>query len=59
MRTIKVTLKRSLIKREKSQKATVYALGLRRIDSSARHTLTPQILGMLKKVSHLVQVEEI
>lgn len=59
MRTVKITLKKSLIKREKSQRATVYALGMGKINSSVQHTLTPQILGMIKKVSHLILVEEV
>ena len=38
---------------------TIEALGLRRIDSSADHEMSPAILGMIRTVSHLVEVEEI
>ena len=54
---VEITLVKSLIDRPKKQKLTVKALGLGRIDSKAVHTVTPQILGMIDKVSHLVKVE--
>lgn len=56
---LKITLKRSTIGRLKNQKDTVRALGLRRIHQTVIHKDTPQIRGMLNKVSHLVQVEEV
>lgn len=56
---IRVTLKKSLIGRKPAQVKTAKALGLRRIDSSADHDMGPAILGMIKAVSHLVDVEEI
>lgn len=59
MEKIKVTLVRSKIGATKRQKRTVQALGLRKISSSAEHTATPQILGMVNKVNHLVKVEKI
>lgn len=59
MERIKVTLVRSVIGASKRQKRTVQALGLRKINSSAEHNATPQILGMVKKVNHLVRVEKI
>lgn len=55
---IKITQVRSTIDRPKKQKATIKALGLGRISKSVVHTATPQILGMVAKVSHLVAVEE-
>lgn len=59
MEKIRVTLIRSTIGVHKKQKATVKALGLRRINSSKEHVATPQILGMIEKVNHLVKVEKI
>jgi len=56
---IKVTLIRSTIGCIKGQKATVAALGLKKIRSSKIHKETPAILGMINKVSHLVSVEKI
>jgi large subunit ribosomal protein L30 len=59
MATIKVTQVRSKIKRPQDQKATLEALGLKRINQTVEHTATPQVLGMVKKVAHLVKVEEV
>jgi len=59
MATIKVTQVRSKINRPKDQKATLEALGLKRINQTVEHTPTPQVLGMVKKVAHLVKVEEV
>jgi large subunit ribosomal protein L30 len=59
MEKIKVTLVRSIIGANKRQKRTVQALGLRKINSSAEHEATPQILGMVRKVNHLVKIEKI
>ena len=55
---VKVTQVRSTIKRPKDQRATIQALGLGKVSKSVEKECTPQILGMLKKVSHLVQIEE-
>ncbi|MCE3008572.1 MAG: 50S ribosomal protein L30 [Bacteroidetes bacterium] len=55
---VKITLVKSVIDREKSQKATVKALGLGKLNRSVEHEVNPQILGMIKKVSHLVKLEE-
>jgi len=55
---IKVTQVRSIINRPKRQKATMEALGLRKLNQTVEHEATPQILGMIAKVSHLVKVEE-
>lgn len=59
MRKVIVTLKRSVIKRPKDQKQTVQALGLNKLNSTVEHEATPQILGMIKKVEHLIEVKEI
>ena len=59
MEKVKVTLVKSIIGASKRQKRTVQALGLRKINSSAEHNATPQIMGMIRKVNHLVKVEEI
>lgn len=55
---IRVTLVKSPIGYNKRQKATVKALGLRRINHTVEHTDNPAVRGMLFKVSHLVKVEE-
>jgi large subunit ribosomal protein L30 len=58
-KTLKVTLVRSPIGSNKRQKATVTALGLRRLGQSVNRSNTPVIRGMINQVSHLVNVEEI
>jgi large subunit ribosomal protein L30 len=59
MGKVKVTQIKSVIDRSKRQKDTVKALGLSKINQSVVHEATPQIMGMINKVSHLVQVEEL
>jgi len=56
---IKITQVRSTINRPAGQKKTIEALGLRRIRHSVVHNATPQILGMVKKIKHLVATEEV
>lgn len=58
MDKIKIKQVRSRIGRPKDQRRTLDALGLRRINAMAEHNATPQILGMVKKVSHLITVVE-
>ena len=58
MAKIKVTQVRSSINRTKKQKLTLEALGLRKIGMTVEHESTPNILGMINKVSHLVTVEK-
>lgn len=58
MAKVKITQARSIISRPKDQKATVQALGLRKISHSVVVEATPQIIGMIRKVSHLVRIEE-
>jgi large subunit ribosomal protein L30 len=55
---IKVTQIKSAIGYHKSQKLTIEALGLKRMHHTVVHNATPQILGMVNKVKHLVKVEE-
>ncbi|GIL14769.1 MAG: 50S ribosomal protein L30 [Chloroflexi bacterium] len=56
---LRVTLRRSLIGYEQSQRDTVRSLGLRRINHEVTVPDTPQVRGMLFKVRHLVEVEEV
>ncbi|MBP2033106.1 large subunit ribosomal protein L30 [Clostridium algifaecis] len=58
MAKLKITLEKSLIGRKKDHIATVDALGLRKIRSVVEKEDTPQIRGMIKKVSYLLKVEE-
>ena len=58
MAKIKVKQIRSSIKRQKNQKRTLEALGLRKIGQIVEHDATPNILGMIDKVKHLVSTEE-
>jgi len=59
MKKIKITQVRSGIGRPDRQKKTLEALGLKRIRHTVEHNATPQILGMVEKVKHLVNVEEV
>ena len=59
MTKIKITQIRSKIGRPERQKRTLEALGLRRIRHTVEHEATPQIVGMVRKVNHLVTVEEL
>lgn len=58
MAKIKVKQIRSKINSTKRQKATLQALGIKKMQQVVEHEETPQILGMVRKVSHLVSVEE-
>ena len=57
MAKIKVKKVKSAIKRTQRQKRTLQALGLKKIGQVVEHDDTPNILGMIKKVSHLVSIE--
>ncbi|MCR4417656.1 MAG: 50S ribosomal protein L30 [Ignavibacteria bacterium] len=59
MKKLKITQIRSIIDRPERQKRTIKALGLGRPNYVVIKNDTPQIRGMLRKVSHLVKVEEI
>lgn len=56
---LKITFTRSVIGRPPVQRATIQALGLRRLHQSVVHEATPQVLGMVKSVIHLLKVEEL
>ncbi|MFO7299305.1 MAG: 50S ribosomal protein L30 [Actinomycetes bacterium] len=57
-KTVKVTLKRSLIGEKPKTRATVRGLGLRRINQTVEKVDGPALRGMLARVQHLVEVEE-
>jgi len=59
MAKIKITQVKSGIDRSERQKQTLIALGLKKLNSSKEVEATPQILGMVEKVHHLVKVEEL
>jgi len=58
MAKLKITQIRSRINRPRDQKRTLDALGLRKIQSTVAHEDSPEILGMINKVKHLVSVEK-
>ncbi len=58
MAKIKVTQVRSRIGSTKRQKRTLDALGLRKISSTVEIEATPQMLGMVNKIKHLVNIEK-
>jgi large subunit ribosomal protein L30 len=57
MAKIRITQIKSAIDRPVRQKATVKALGLRNLHHTVEVEATPQILGMVKKIEHLLKVE--
>ena len=57
-KSLRVTLVKSPIGYSKDQKATVRALGLRRMNHTVEHNDSPSVRGMLNKISHLIKVEE-
>ena len=59
MNKIRVTQIKSTIGRPEKQKRTILALGLSKINQTVEHKSTPQLLGMVKKVAHLLKVEEV
>ena len=59
MARLRITWKKSAIGYHRDQKATIRALGLRRLNHSVEHDDTPAIRGMAFKVKHLVTVEEV
>ncbi|HMK20619.1 MAG TPA: 50S ribosomal protein L30 [Chitinophagaceae bacterium] len=58
MKKIKITLVKSPIDRPERQKKTLQALGLNKMNATREVEATPQILGMVRKMNHLVKVEE-
>ncbi|MDN4166318.1 50S ribosomal protein L30 [Cytophagales bacterium LB-30] len=59
MAKVKIIQVKSTIKRPEYQKRTIVALGLGKINRTVEKEVTPQIKGMIQKVSHLVTVTEI
>ena len=58
MKKIKITQVKSIIDRSERQKRTMQALGLNKMNATVEKEATPQILGMVTKVNHLIKVEE-
>jgi large subunit ribosomal protein L30 len=56
--TLKVTWKKSAIGYKEDQKRTIRALGLRRLGQTVVHSDSPSVRGMIRKVKHLLAVEE-
>lgn len=56
MAKIKIQQVRSIIRCPKDQKATMVALGLKKMNAVVEHEATPAIMGMVEKVQHLVKV---
>ena len=59
MSQVKITQVKSTIDRSRRQKDTMKALGLKRINHSIVKEVNPQIMGMIKKVDHLIKVEQL
>jgi large subunit ribosomal protein L30 len=59
MAKIRITQVKSKNGHPERQKRTLAALGIRKLNHSVEHEATPQILGMLEKVKHLVKIENI
>lgn len=56
LKRIRIKQVKSAIRRPANQKATIKALGISKLNQTVEHEATPQILGMVKKVQHLVEV---
>lgn len=59
MKKIRITQVRSQIKKPLRQKRTITALGIKKLNNPIEVEATPQILGMVEKVKHLLKIEEI
>ncbi len=59
MKKIKITLVKSPIDRPERQKLTLKAMGLNKLNASREVEATPQILGMVRKMNHLIKVEAV
>mgnify|MGYP002509057631 FL=1 len=59
MKTLRIKQVKSIIGRPERQKRTLEALGLRKINHEREVQATPQVLGMIETVKHLITVEEI
>ena len=58
-KTLKITLRRSLIGEKPKTRATVESLGLRKINSSVERPDSPDVRGMIHRAKHLLEVEEL
>tara|TARA_B110000046_G_scaffold174246_1_gene197786 strand:- start:1602 stop:1778 length:177 start_codon:yes stop_codon:yes gene_type:complete len=58
MATIKIKQVKSAINRPKDQKATIEALGFRKLNQIIEKEATPQVIGMVRKVSHMLEIIE-
>jgi len=59
MATLQITYTKSAIGYTKRQKATIKALGFRKLNQTVEHEDSPAIRGMIERVSHLVAVQEV
>ena len=59
MKKVKITKIKSVIDRPERQKRTMQALGLNKLNAVVEVEATPQLMGMVRKVQHLVKVEEL
>lgn len=59
MAKVRITQVKSKIGSPERQKRTLQALGLRKMNDAVEVEATPQILGMIRKVNHLVKVEKV
>ncbi|OPL19943.1 MAG: 50S ribosomal protein L30 [Candidatus Aegiribacteria sp. MLS_C] len=58
-KTLRITQVKSAIGRQIAQKRTLEALGIRKLNQTVVHLDTPQIRGMINRVAHLLEVEEV
>jgi len=58
-KTLKITLRRSLIGEKPKTRATVESLGLRKINASVERPDSPDVRGMVHRARHLLEVEEV
>lgn len=59
MAKLRITLVKSTIGRKPDHRATVEALGLKKVGHTVEHEATPQLMGMVEKVKYMLKVEEI
>jgi large subunit ribosomal protein L30 len=56
---LRITYRKSIIGYNKKQRATILALGLRKLHQTVEHSDSPEIRGMINRVNHLIMVEEV
>mgnify|MGYP006274395603 CR=1 FL=1 len=59
MEKVRITQVKSSIDRTKRQKATLHALGLRKVNHSVEKELSPAVEGMIAKINHLISIERV